>query len=281
MLCSRRCRSVPARFDLFTCACDHSAIALALVAGVVGSALALAMAYLFARARLRAARLIRGLADVPATVPGAVLGLGYLVVLDAPPGSVALALVVWTASVVFWTLPGPLHAAGETLRRVDPSTEAAALGLGAALRNRGHRVTLAGPEPYRGRALALGLGFSSLATPDEVGRMLAERAVERLGLNPAYFSVNTESRSLLHGSVHDVRAAELERLLSRFDVGVATIDDVFELAHAVADAPSVREAQAILRLRKPRNEQEVGALFMAASRLVAALPRGRKKRKSA
>ena len=29
------------------------------------------------------------------------------------------------------------------------------LGLGRVLRARGHRVTLAGPEPYRGRATAL------------------------------------------------------------------------------------------------------------------------------
>jgi transcriptional regulator with XRE-family HTH domain len=115
----------------------------------------------------------------------------------------------------------------------------------------------------------------------EVGRMLAERAVERLGLNPAYFSASTKNRSFLHGSVHDVRAAELERLLSRFDAGVATVDDVFELARAVAEAPAVREARAILRTKKPRTEREIGALFMAASRLVAAVPRAKKKRKSA
>jgi UDP:flavonoid glycosyltransferase YjiC (YdhE family) len=48
------------------------------------------------------------------------------------------------------------------------------LGLGAALRARGHRVTLAAPEPYRARADALGIEFCSLATTAEVGRMLAD-----------------------------------------------------------------------------------------------------------
>jgi UDP:flavonoid glycosyltransferase YjiC (YdhE family) len=48
------------------------------------------------------------------------------------------------------------------------------LGLGAAIRSRGHRVTLAAPEPYRGRAAALGLEFCPLATAAEVGRMLAD-----------------------------------------------------------------------------------------------------------
>ncbi len=48
------------------------------------------------------------------------------------------------------------------------------VGLAAALRRRGHRVTLAAPEPYRGRADALGLEFDPLVTADEAGRMLAD-----------------------------------------------------------------------------------------------------------
>src|SRR6516225_2145333 len=48
------------------------------------------------------------------------------------------------------------------------------LGLGAALRAREHRVTLAAPEPYRARADALGIEFCPLVTATEVGRMLAD-----------------------------------------------------------------------------------------------------------
>src|SRR5213079_2172295 len=48
------------------------------------------------------------------------------------------------------------------------------VGLGAALRARGHRVTLAAPEPYRARAVELGLGFCPLVTAAEAGRMLAD-----------------------------------------------------------------------------------------------------------
>ncbi len=48
------------------------------------------------------------------------------------------------------------------------------LGLGRVLRGRGHRVTLAAPETYRGRAVALGLEFCPLVTAEEVGRMLAD-----------------------------------------------------------------------------------------------------------
>src|SRR5688500_4119093 len=46
------------------------------------------------------------------------------------------------------------------------------LGLGAALRARGHRVTLAAPEPHRHRAAALGLDFRPLVTAAEIGRAL-------------------------------------------------------------------------------------------------------------
>jgi UDP:flavonoid glycosyltransferase YjiC (YdhE family) len=48
------------------------------------------------------------------------------------------------------------------------------LGLGRALRARGHRVTLAGPETFRDHASALGLEFGPLVTAAEVGRMLAD-----------------------------------------------------------------------------------------------------------
>ncbi|MCI0704982.1 MAG: glycosyltransferase [Planctomycetia bacterium] len=47
------------------------------------------------------------------------------------------------------------------------------IGLGAILRARGHRVTLAIPEPYHARAAKLGLEFHPLVTADEFGRMIA------------------------------------------------------------------------------------------------------------
>jgi UDP:flavonoid glycosyltransferase YjiC (YdhE family) len=48
------------------------------------------------------------------------------------------------------------------------------LGLGAVLRGRGHRVTLAAPETYRERALRLGLEFCAIVTAAETARMLAD-----------------------------------------------------------------------------------------------------------
>jgi rhamnosyltransferase subunit B len=48
------------------------------------------------------------------------------------------------------------------------------VGLGIALRARGHRVTLAAPETYRARAQSLGFEFCALVTVAEVDRMLAD-----------------------------------------------------------------------------------------------------------
>ncbi len=48
------------------------------------------------------------------------------------------------------------------------------IGLGGALHARGHRVTLAAPEPYRARAQDLGIEFCALVGVAEVDRMLAD-----------------------------------------------------------------------------------------------------------
>src|SRR4051794_25239208 len=50
------------------------------------------------------------------------------------------------------------------------------IGLGAVLRARGHRVTLAAPETYRTRATALGLDFCPLVPAEEVGGVPAAPA---------------------------------------------------------------------------------------------------------
>ena len=47
------------------------------------------------------------------------------------------------------------------------------IGLGAVLRERGHRVTLAAPETYRNRAQTFDLEFCALVTSEEVRQMLA------------------------------------------------------------------------------------------------------------
>src|SRR3954462_2717444 len=48
------------------------------------------------------------------------------------------------------------------------------VGLGARLRARGLRVTLAAPEPYRALADRLGLEFRPLVTAEEAGEMIAD-----------------------------------------------------------------------------------------------------------
>lgn len=114
---------------------------VATVAGAVGSIVALALAYLLARPRVPAAAPVRALAMLPALAPGVVLGLGYLIVLGAP-ATTAVALAAAAASVLAWKLPGALQVAGDTVGRIDPATEAVALGLGASRARTLTRVVL-------------------------------------------------------------------------------------------------------------------------------------------
>jgi hypothetical protein len=100
-----------------------------------------------------------------------------------------------------------------------------------------------------------------------VGWELAERAVERLELDSSYFSSHGRPVSAKSTGSQRDRAA-VDALIAKFDTGIATTKDVYALARAVADAPAVVQARAILKTRQPRTEQQVGALFLAASKLI-------------
>jgi iron(III) transport system permease protein len=117
-------------------------VALALLAGMLGSVLSLALAYVLERPRLPLAAPVRALAGVPAPVPGVVLGLGYLLALGGPPATVTLGLAALAASVVVSRLPVGLALAGAALRRIDPATESTALALGAGPRRTLARIVL-------------------------------------------------------------------------------------------------------------------------------------------
>jgi hypothetical protein len=102
-----------------------------------------------------------------------------------------------------------------------------------------------------------------------VGMDLAERAIERLKLDSDYFWTDRlaggrKNRDRLGTDEQDT----LKRLIAKFEDRTATVADIYALAHAVAERPSVLQAQDILKIRKPKSEQEIGALFIAASQLI-------------
>jgi len=108
-----------------------NSVKLAVVAGVIGTVLALLTAYVVERRRPPGARLIEGLGLLPAALPGTLIGVGYILAFNVPP--VLLTGTVWilVASVVFWKFPVALLAAVNTLKQVDPAIEEAAVSLGA------------------------------------------------------------------------------------------------------------------------------------------------------
>lgn len=94
----------------------------------------------------------------------------------------------------------------------------------------------------------------------KVGWRLAERAIDNLALDPTYFSETAEKLGK--------SAPPRDPVVAKFESGTATVADVYALARTVTEGPSVVQAQAILKTRPPKSEQQVGALFVAASKLL-------------
>lgn len=108
-----------------------NSVMLALVCGTVGTALALAVAYVVARTRAWGARGLEALALLPAALPGPVIGVGYVLAFSVPPLLMTGTIWILVVAVVCWKLPVAVVAAVTTLRRIDPAFEEAAVSLGA------------------------------------------------------------------------------------------------------------------------------------------------------
>jgi transcriptional regulator with XRE-family HTH domain len=107
-----------------------------------------------------------------------------------------------------------------------------------------------------------------------VGWELAERAVEQLGIDRSYFSSNVQPASVLkRGSSESPEGERLLALVQKVEAGSAAVADVYELAREVQDSSPAKSARAILKTPPPKSEQEIGALFVAASRLIEQLRR--------
>jgi hypothetical protein len=105
-----------------------------------------------------------------------------------------------------------------------------------------------------------------------VGMDLAERATERLKLSSNYFWAHRQPGLRKdRGPVKAAHKDAIQGLIAKFEDRTATVADIYALARAVAEAPSVLQAQEILKSRKPKSEQEVGGLFLAASKLIDSL----------
>ena len=110
-----------------------TSVGLGGAAGLAGVLLAFAVAHAIRRARPPLARVLWWLALAPAALPGAVVGVAYLLALGAPAGPLAGTFWILVAGVVCWRLPVALRAAAEALGRVGPALEEAAVSLGAGL----------------------------------------------------------------------------------------------------------------------------------------------------
>ena len=119
-----------------------NSVKLALIAGVLGTILALLTAYVVERRRAPGARTIAALGLLPAALPGTVIGVGYILAFNVPPLLLTGTVWILVASVIFWKFPVALLAAVNTLKQVDPAIEEAAVSLGAGVVRTFARVIL-------------------------------------------------------------------------------------------------------------------------------------------
>jgi iron(III) transport system permease protein len=108
-----------------------NSVKLALAAGVVGTVLAIAAAYVVERTRLPGRSAIEALSLLPAALPGTVIGVGYIIAFNVPPLLLTGTIWILVASVVFWKFPVAVLAAMNALKQMDPAIEEAAVSLGA------------------------------------------------------------------------------------------------------------------------------------------------------
>jgi iron(III) transport system permease protein len=119
-----------------------NSVKLALVSGIVGTALALLAAYIVERRRPPGARVIAFLALLPAALPGTLVGVGYILAFNVPPVLLTGTIWILVTSVVFWKFPVAVLAAINTLKQIDPAVEEAAVSLGAGPARTFARVVL-------------------------------------------------------------------------------------------------------------------------------------------
>jgi iron(III) transport system permease protein len=111
-----------------------NSVKLAVVSGVVGTALALVTAYVIERRRAALGAVARGIESLsllPAALPGTVIGVGYILAFNVPPLLLTGTIWILVASVVFWKFPVAVLAASNALKQIDPAIEEAAVSLGA------------------------------------------------------------------------------------------------------------------------------------------------------
>lgn len=163
--------------------------ALGLGVALVGTVLALAAAWLSARARGPAAGAVAVLAGVPVAVAGVAGGAGYLAAFGAPGRSLALVVLL----VAAWELPVMLRVAGNVLARAERSTEQAALTLGATPLTTLRRVVLPSLTPSVAWLLCHGFATGATAAGTVAAFALAQQRRPPLAILDMLTSASTGS----------------------------------------------------------------------------------------
>jgi iron(III) transport system permease protein len=104
---------------------------MAAIATPITGVLAMIVAYLVVRRRFKGRKTMEFISMLGMTVPGTVMGIGFVLSFNAPPFVLTGTLMIMVISCVIRYLPIGVQSGVTALRQIDPSIEEAAADLGA------------------------------------------------------------------------------------------------------------------------------------------------------
>jgi len=131
-------------------------VIISVIATPLTSILALFMAYLFVRKNFWGKTLLETATLLSFTVPGTVVGIGYILAFNGPPFYLQGTLAIIVLMQIFRNLPVGLRAGVASLKQIDPVIEEAAQNMGSGNRQVFAKIVL----PLLRSAFFSGLTFS-------------------------------------------------------------------------------------------------------------------------
>lgn len=119
-----------------------NSLRIALLAGLFGSILSILLSYVIVRGKFKGRATLEGIAIAGFTLPGTVMGIGYLLTFNKPPLLLTGTIVILILNCIFRYLAVGVEAGINKLQQVSIEIEEASLNLGAGTATTFRRIVL-------------------------------------------------------------------------------------------------------------------------------------------
>jgi iron(III) transport system permease protein len=108
-----------------------NSLRIALYTGLIGAALGILLSYVIVRGKFRGREVLEGLSIGGFTLPGTVMGIGYLITFNKPPLLLTGTIIILIINCIFRYVAFGMEAGINKLQQVSVEIEEASLNLGA------------------------------------------------------------------------------------------------------------------------------------------------------